>query len=319
MTAGPAGSGREGEARPGRPGGIRHAIGRIGGLGPVRHLGAVLDAYGDAGGGLLAAGLAFGAVFALIPITLLVVAVSGVFVGDPSVRAAVVREVAARVPPLEQFITLALDQLTQGTAGLGLLALLGLAWTGSQFYGQLDGAFALIFRGERRRNLLDKTLRGLVTLVVAVAIFLDLLVVSAVATLDIPVLSSAATAVRVASPIVGFVVVVVGIAVLYRVVPTRRVPWRAAIPPAIAVGLIQIALSTLFVLLAPHLASPRIFGPFVTVFASLAWLSWSFQALLIGAAWVRDLAFGDESILVSHAEASGADDVQSARDGGAAG
>ena len=47
------------------------------------------------------------------------------------------------------------------------------------------------------------------------------------------------------------------------------------------------ALSTLYVALAPHLVSPVLFGPFVTVFATLVWLSWSFQVLLLGGAWVH--------------------------------
>ncbi len=316
-----AGSGRNGPERapaPSGPGGTPGFVARLLGLGPIRHLRAVLEAYGDAGGGLLAAGLAYGAVFALVPITLLVVAVSGVFVADPTVRAAVIQEIAVRVPPLEEFITLALDQMTQDSAGLGLLALLGLAWTSSQFYGQLDGAFALIFLGERRRGLVSKTVRGFVTLLIAVAIFLVLIGVSAIATQNIPVLSSVAAEVRIASPIIGLVFVIVVIALIYRLVPTRRIPWRAAIPPAILVGIVEIALTTLFVVLAPHLASPRIFGPFVTVFATLAWLSWSFQVLLIGAASVRELAFGDESIAVTHAEEVGTDAGQAARDGGAA-
>lgn len=302
---------------PEKRGAVRGLVERVLDVGPVRHLRAVLEAYGDAGGGLLAAGLAFGAVFALVPITLLVVAISGLFVADPSVRAAVIQEIAVRVPPLEQFITLALDQLTQDKAGLGVLAILGLTWTSAQFYGQLDGAFALIFRGERRRDLVDKTIRGLVTLVIAVAMFLVLLAVSTMATQNFGILSSVAAEVKVASPIVGLVVVIAGIAVVYRVVPTQRIPWRAAVPPAIVIGLVEIAMSTLFVVLAPHLASPRIFGPFVTVFATLAWLSWSFQVLLIGAASVRELAFGDESIDVSHAEEAGTDAAESARDGGA--
>lgn len=319
MTVGRDGSGSASapSGPPARRGGIGGLVASILDLGPIRHLRAVLDAYGDAGGSLLAAGLAFGAVFALVPITLLIVAVSGVFVGDPSVRAAVIREIASRVPPLEEFITLALDQMNRDSAGLGLLALLGLTWTSSQFYGQLDGAFALIFLGERRRDLVSKTVRGLVTLVIAVAIFLVLLGISAMATQNVPILSSVAAEVKVASPVVGLAFVVVGVALVYRLVPTRRIPWRAAVPPAVVVAFLEIGLSTLFVVLAPHLASPRIFGPFVTIFASLAWLSLSFQLLLIGAAWVRDLAFGDETIRVTHAEENGEDETQAARDGGA--
>jgi uncharacterized BrkB/YihY/UPF0761 family membrane protein len=44
-----------------------------------------------------------------------------------------------------------------------------------------------------------------------------------------------------------------------------------------------------FVFVAPRLIGAAAFiGTLATAFAALAWLSLSFQALLFGAAWVRD-------------------------------
>ena len=57
---------------------------------------------------------------------------------------------------------------------------------------------------------------------------------------------------------------------------------RGASPPAEAIARV-------FALLAPRLiGSAALLGSLVTAFAALAWLSLSFQALLLGAAWVRD-------------------------------
>ena len=47
---------------------------------------AVLDVYGRAAGGLLANGLAFSALFAAIPTTLLVLGLTGLIVNDPTIR-----------------------------------------------------------------------------------------------------------------------------------------------------------------------------------------------------------------------------------------
>lgn len=260
---------------------------RILGLGPIRTIRAVVATYGSAGGSLLGAGLAFGAIFALVPITLLVVGLSGFVVADPAVRAGAVREIAARVPALEEVFTLALEQVAAGAAGLSALALVGLLWTASQFYGQLDGAFSVIFRNAPQRGLLQRTLRGLVTLAVATVAFSALVLASLAATTDLPGLATLEPLVKVGSPVVSLVAVVGIVLIVYRYVPNRHVPWGIAGLPAVVAGVAEAALSTLFVALAPHLASPRLFGPFVTVFATLAWLSWSFQALLLGAAWVR--------------------------------
>jgi uncharacterized BrkB/YihY/UPF0761 family membrane protein len=47
----------------------------------------------------------------------------------------------------------------------------------------------------------------------------------------------------------------------------------------------------LFVFLAPRLiGAAALLGTLATAFAALAWLALSFQAILLGAAWVRDRA-----------------------------
>ena len=179
-----------------------------------------------------------------------------------------------------------LDQVAAGAAGLSLVALAGFTWTASQFYGQLDGAFALIFRNAPRRGIVARTLRGLVTLAAAIVAFVVLIGVSVVSTTSLPVLAALEPVVKLASPALGAAAVVGFVALVYRLVPNRHVPWGAVRLPAVAVAVFEIALATLFVALAPHLVSLRVFGPFVTLFASFTWLSWSFQGLLVGAAWV---------------------------------
>lgn len=263
-------------------------MGRVLALEPVRHLRAILDAYGAAAGGLLGAGLAYGTVFALVPVTLLVVGIAGFFVADPAVRATVVEEAANRFPPLREFFGLALDQVARGAPQLSLVAGVALLWTASRLYGQLDLAFAVIFSETPRRDPLDRIVRGVVALVILVAIFLLLLVVGGAASTELAAIVALAPAMRVLSPAVAIVAVVLAFTVIYRVVPNRRIRWRAAFIPALVVGLVESALAALFAVVAPLLASPRVFGPFVALFASLAWLSWSYQVLLVGASWVRE-------------------------------
>jgi membrane protein len=261
--------------------------------GPIPRIRFVFDAYGNAGGGILASGLAFGALFALIPATLLILGVAGFFIADPDVRAGLVRQIAALIPPLEELITLALDQLAAGAVVFSIIGLIGFAWTASQFYGQLDHAFALIFHSRTRRDPIERTLRGLVAVGLIIALFIVLLGVSLLTT------SPSGAAIRALDrilgsigPLLGIVLVPSAVALIYRVVPTEYVPWRAIVAPTIAVAVLEGLLTTLYVLIAPYLASPKIFGPFFTVFATLAWLSWTFQILLIGAAWTREQAFG---------------------------
>ena len=61
---------------------LARLIDRVLALGPVAWLLPILDIYNAAGGGLLAAGLAFSSLFAILPAILLVIGVVGVVLGD---------------------------------------------------------------------------------------------------------------------------------------------------------------------------------------------------------------------------------------------
>jgi uncharacterized BrkB/YihY/UPF0761 family membrane protein len=96
---------------------------------------------------------------------------------------------------------------------------------------------------------------------------------------------------------IGSYVMFVGVVLLvYRFVPAERVPRQAFVRPGVVVGLVLGLFTQVFGLLAPlltHVAA--IYGTFVAAFAILAWMSISFNVLLLGACWtrVRALASSD--------------------------
>ena len=58
--------------------------------------------------------------------------------------------------------------------------------------------------------------------------------------------------------------------------------------PAVVAGVAIVALSQLFLFVAPRLIDAALLaGSLATAFIALAWLSFTFQVLLLGAAWVR--------------------------------
>ena len=106
----------------------------------------------------------------------------------------------------------------------------------------------------------------------------------------------------------------VAMILVYRLAPILRPPWRALLPPALVVGVGLTALGRVFVFLAPRLiGSAALLGALATAFAALAWLSLSFQLVLLGAAWVREreneLA-ARTSVETTRPAASTADDPQ---------
>lgn len=253
----------------------------------------VLEVYGLAPGGLLANGLAFTALFAVVPIALVTLGVAGLIVKDPRVQEQLATALGSIVPPLAELVEGALVSMAQGAALTSVIGVLGLIWTVSQFYVTLDIAVARIFTDRPERDVLRRTARGFVWVAGLVGVVVALIVagsLAAAAEALLPTTSTALTAFGrvVSSPPVVVLITIGVVLAVYVVVPPRAPAWRAAVVPAIAAGLAIFALAQLFLFAAPRIVGvAALAGSLATAFIALAWLSFSFQILLIGAAWTR--------------------------------
>jgi YihY family inner membrane protein len=253
----------------------------------------VLEIYGLAPGGLLANGLAFTTLFAVVPIALVTLGVAGLLVKDPEVQQQLATALSSLVPPLQDLIQGALVSMSQGAAVTSLVGLVGLIWTVSQFYVTLDVAFSRIFTDRPERDVLRRMGRGFVWVAGLIGVVVALIVAGALATAAealLPTTSTWLTAFgRIVSspPMVALITVLVVLGV-YQLVPPRRPLLRAAVPPAIVAGLAIFLLGQIFLFAAPRIVGvAALAGPLATAFIALAWLSFSYQGLLYGAAWVR--------------------------------
>jgi membrane protein len=269
------------------------------GWGPVATVRGVLDRYDAAGGGLLAGGLAYSALFAIVPLAALMAGIVGLVVDDEARRAAVVAAIADVLPPLRDIVRLVLEEAAGAAGAISILGGLALVWGASRFAIAFEDAMRRIFGGERRRGFVTRNAAALV----AVLGLIGVAILGAV----LAGLSSFLDAAEArGGPVVGFVIGVglavvpsvlalVSIALVYRLVPVLAPGWRAIVPPALVIALVLTVLTRIFVFIAPRLVgAAATIGALATAFAALAWLSLSFQAILIGAAWVRqrDAAWG---------------------------
>jgi len=299
---------------------------RIGGVPAVRTLQATLETYDAAGGGLVAGGLAYAALVALLPGLLLVLSVVGLLVDDPRVRADLVASIAKAVPPVESLARQALEQVAGGAVPTSIVAILGLLWGSSRFYAALDNAFARIFHKAPRRNMLERSVRGVVLMVLFIAFPIAALVVGSAASWVFDVapagdqVGGVAKAIwRLASPLGTVVLFIVGAALVYRFVPARRIPRAALLQPAVVTGVVLAAFTQAFTFIAPRLVgAAALYGTFVAIFALMAWLSIGFNVLLLGGAWtrVRVLARSNPDAQASGAASGGGPPVAAPPDGG---
>ncbi|HWP63965.1 MAG TPA: YihY/virulence factor BrkB family protein [Candidatus Binatia bacterium] len=267
--------------------------------GPIALGLSVAAAYDRAGGGLLAAGLAYEALFALVPAFVLVVGIVGLVV-DPEAAAGVAAAVGVVAPPLESLAAAALEQVRQGALAFSVVGLVGLAWGASRLYRALDDAVGRIFHAAPRRGPVARAVRGLVVVGVEVALVVGLAALTGLAAVVETVVpgsagSSAFEPVLILLPsALSVLVLVVLAAAVYRWVPNRPVAWRALLPPALAAGSAIALFSHVFAFLAPRLLGVGVlFGSIVTVLAALVWLGIASQILLLGAAWTRWRVVGE--------------------------
>lgn len=253
----------------------------------------VLDVYGLAPGGLLANGLAFTALFSVVPIALVTLGVAGLLVDDPAVQQQLAQALGAVLPPLAELVDQALVSMAQGAALTSIIGVLGLIWTVSQFYVTLDVAFARIFTDRPERDVLRRTARGFMWVVGIIGVVVALIVGGSLAAAAQALLPTSTTALTVFGRIVTsppvVVLVTVGVVLgIYIIVPPRSPSVRSAVFPAMVAGLGIYLLSQVFLFAAPRIVGvAALAGPLATAFIALAWLSFSFQILLLGAAWVR--------------------------------
>jgi membrane protein len=270
-------------------------VDRVGGHPATARLMAVLESYDRAGGGLVAGGLAYAALIALLPMILLVLSIVGLVVSSPAIQEEIVAAIARVLPPLEDVARAAFEQVSTGAVSTGIVAIIGLLWGSSRFYSAIDTAFSRIYSDSPRRDPIRQTIRGLLVTAILVIMPVAVITVGSILSWLVDVapgggdIEDAATAFRdVASPLVTLVVFTTGTALCYRFVPSRRVPWRALMLPAMLVGLVLAVFTQLFTLIAPRLIGvAALYGTFVALFGLLAWLSIGFNILLFGAAWAE--------------------------------
>ena len=253
----------------------------------VAFLLAIMAIANEEGATLFAAALAFGTMFAVIPLVLLLSGVIGWLVDDPVQRQSLLDQLVGIFPPLAGVFASSLEGAVAQRGALSIVGVIGLLWGASAYYGGLDEVMRRLFAGGGVRNEFSRRVRGAITIVILVALIAGTLSLSGIwAALD--QLVGGLFLWRYLAPAIALLVMVLVVLAVYLLVPTAPPSLRAALPPAIAAGFGIGILTNVFSLLAPLLIGGMSgFGIIATVFGALVWLNFSYQILLYGAAWAR--------------------------------
>jgi len=207
-----------------------------------------------------------------------------------------VNTVSQVLPPLRGLVDVIVAEAVQNSTSGSLIGLAVLIWGASRFVVAFQEAIARVMGGDRRRGALIENLGAFVAVILLIGALLASTALAGVAAfLDagraIGAVAVISGAVSLALGFLPPLAAVAAMALVYRFVPSQAPPWSAIGWPALFVGIALTVLARVFVFLAPRLiGSAALLGTLATAFAALAWLALSFQAVLLGAAWVRDRA-----------------------------
>lgn len=251
-----------------------------------------MDRFNRADGGLLAAGIAYNAVLALIPVALLVSGLAGILLADASSRADLIRVLAGFVPPLAGVVDEIVGGLSRASPSLSIVGLLLAAWGASRLFAALESAIAQLDAAAARRSLVRRTARRVGSVLVLAGVVLAALLAAPALALGVE-MSGARSGQR---PLLDLLLAVVppalsavALAAIYRLVPVGRPSWHAIRVPAIAGAIALVVLTRVFVFVAPRVFGANlVYGTLGAILVSLAWLDLVFSVVLIGAAWVRE-------------------------------
>lgn len=255
----------------------------------VREIRDVLAAFGEAGGSLLAAGLAFNALFAMLPALLAMVGLVGFALGDPIRAQEVIQGLVAQLPALTDLIDALLSNVLEQRGGLSLIGLVGFLWGASGFYGSLDEAMRRLFPGGWPRSVVEQRIRGVVAVLGLVGAAIATLVATSVfSVLTFLPLPADIAGVRILGTLATLPVFIAVVWVTYVIVPTAGPGPRVALLPAVVAGIGIGLLTALFTTLAPLLIGQVAgIGLLAAVFSALVWMRLVFELLIYGGAWAR--------------------------------
>ncbi|MDH5422224.1 MAG: YihY/virulence factor BrkB family protein [Acidimicrobiia bacterium] len=198
---------------------------------------AVMERYGSDHGSRLAASLAYRTVFALAPLLLVAVSVAGFVYGTADAQARLVAEIQPYVGTEASGLVFdVLDQAAENRNSTGIIGLLLMTWTASALFLEAQGSLNLIFGSEPtpKGGFGAWILRRVLALTAALSMGVVLLAVIGSSTAWSMVESRVDLAESVKqvldwlTPVVAWLVLAGLFTIVFRLVPSREIPWRAA-------------------------------------------------------------------------------------------
>lgn len=250
----------------------------------------VYDKLGDDNLSGYGAMLAFYLLFSILAFLLLLVFVAGTLFHNESIVVETLDELDRVFPGIPRSdLADTIDSVRDSAGKVGLIATIGLLWTGSSLWSAIDSAMAKIY-GVPRRSFLRKRLQGLLItlLLILFLIFAVTLAgvsgISAAGVKDLPFgLSGIPNIVTYVTLCLTWAMAVGMLAFIYHLGPRMRVRWRDMWPGMLFGSIVITALTMLFPAYLALVDVTRYGAAFGFMVLILTWMFLVSLAILLGA------------------------------------
>jgi membrane protein len=237
-----------------------------------------------------AGAMAYFAVLSMVNLFILGVVALTFVVGAGTARHFVIDRIVQTLPLAATDVAQLIDRAIEARGSVTIIGIVLLTWSALGVFGALAGGISRVFTGTPRRPFWKERLIGIALLGAT-----GVIAIASVALGFITQLVEESLTTRTRLPDIGPLFAVIGLLIsaaliffsfliVYRVVPTRPLPLRHAIPGALVATLLWTLLRVGFVFYATRVAKyDTLFGPIGTAVSLLVFLYFSSVVLLLGA------------------------------------
>ncbi|MCS6776776.1 MAG: YihY/virulence factor BrkB family protein [Chloroherpetonaceae bacterium] len=285
------------------------------------YLRRITDAYNTHQCGLLAGACAFSALLSVVPLLAVGISVLGFFMGSSeSALNDVLVALKSYVPVDPPLLKELLRRIINDKRLIGTFGLLGLLFTAHQTFLSMQPVMNIIWNVPETRPWFQQRLTAIgVTLFALLLLSADLASSAFFAYLEtqhIPFLPGnvETTLLRIGLGAVPVILTTMLFVQIYRYLPARTIPWKAAILGASVAALLWQASKVLFSFSLIYVNSyDRLYGSLGSVVILVVWIYYSMAILLLGAEVAADYEFVRRSFRAAQERAHSGADLATAR------
>ncbi|MCL5256316.1 MAG: YihY family inner membrane protein [Chloroflexi bacterium] len=248
--------------------------------------------YGNDQTGFLASGIAYQALFSMLPILLIILTAVSIVLADQSVRQKFIQSLHAILPAqISDSVMSLLNATTSNLSLLGVISAVGLVWSGVSLFGSIEYAFSRMYK-VRQRDIIYATLLNFAMMIFFIIFALLSIAASSITTFLTQV---SVQALPFQVPELGLLQNLAGWSVsffsgfllffvVYWVIPNVALTPRQVWPGALAATLLFFIIIQIFPFYTSHFATFNQYGALIGLFlVIMTWFYLLAQALLLGA------------------------------------